>query len=146
MFLSLKLLVFNKTTESYSKLQLSSFQHFLTIDKTRHVSPRQRSGDSINPIYHSSSKQSAQKDCELYEETTPEPVYQYANAGHEIEAQPPTNVTYDYALPEDHVRIGRRAFAGENGNPTSGNMSENSSELENRENTAHLYHVLESNN
>ncbi|CAB4004510.1 Hypothetical predicted protein [Paramuricea clavata] len=113
-------------------------------DETRHASPGQKSGDSNNPIYHSSH--SAQNDCQLYEATEPEPVYQYANAGHEIEAQPPPKLTYDYALPEDRPRIGQRTCVGKDGDLAGENkMLQHASELNNSKNTPHMYHVLENN-
>ncbi|CAB4004511.1 Hypothetical predicted protein [Paramuricea clavata] len=112
-------------------------------DVTKQASPGQTHGVSNNPIYRSSDRHSAQNDCELYEATPkPEPVYQYAYAGHEIEAQLPPNVTYDYAIPDDHLRISQRAGVGKHQDSTGENIvPQNASEPE-----LPVYYVLENNN
>jgi hypothetical protein len=110
-----------------------NFDIFLATVKAGHISVGQRFGDSNNPIYNSSdNKHSAQSNCALYDVTEPEPEYHYANPAQEIETQRAPEETYDYALPDGNSRNAKVA-------------QQNASELDNSQDTMHLYHVLEHN-
>lgn len=85
---------------------LSNFHFYsLTTDNARPSSPEERSGATINPIYHSCTiKDKAKSDCELYETADSRQVYHCP--GDEIRNQPPENVSYSYAIPHNLPRIG----------------------------------------
>ena len=63
--------------------------------------------------------------------TEPEPEYHYVNPAQEIETQRAPEETYDYALPD--------------GNSRNAKVAQNASELDNGQDTMHIYHVLEHN-
>lgn len=100
------------------------------------------SGISNNAIYNSTDKHSAQNDCELYETTDPESVYSYANAGHEPGEQLQPNVTYDYALPDDHTRIGQQKIV--HGDEEK-KVARSEAELNSTNQSSPVYQVLEKN-
>ncbi|XP_028410815.1 uncharacterized protein LOC114533485 [Dendronephthya gigantea] len=112
-------------------------------DVTRNTSPGQKSGISNNPIYNSSDnyKHSAQNDCELYETTDAEHVYSYANSDHEPDEQLQPNLTNDYALPDDHTRIGQQKIAREDEEEKK--AAQSGAELNNTNQSSPVYHVLE---
>ena len=99
----------------------------ITTDNTRHSSADERSGVTINPIYHSSPvKHKAKSECELYETAESQNVYHCP--GDEIREQPSANFTYDYAVPDDKPRI---------------NVSQNAAQAQNLNQSEPVYHVLE---
>ena len=99
------------------------------------------SGASNNPIYGISDTRSAQKNCELYEATEPEPVYHYAYAGYANKAQQPPNVINYYATPGEELKIGQGA-CNRKGGHRENVVSQNATAPQNVESPP-VYHVLE---
>jgi hypothetical protein len=82
----------------------------------------------------------------LYEQTVPEPVYQYAYAGYANRALQPANATStaEYATPGEEINTGQGVDNG--GGIHRGNVvSQNATEPQNVSQFSPVYHVLERN-